>query len=92
VLNLARGRSVSPRELVARLVEISGVPAELRSRRIADGSAALRGGPGGHDVDPAEAMTALDWRPRYRHVRTLRAIWQAAGRAATGTRELDARA
>jgi nucleoside-diphosphate-sugar epimerase len=85
VVNIARGQAVNVRDLVRRLVQVSGVPARVlerpvlarhRSQGLAWQQAAL-------DVAKGE----LGWVPRYELHESLRDLWSAA--TTTGTERAD---
>ncbi|WP_158288157.1 NAD(P)-dependent oxidoreductase [Streptomyces sp. ICBB 8177] len=61
VLNVARGEAVAVRELVHRMVELSGIPVEVVEERACD---SVRGTISGQRYDISAAHRALGWRPR----------------------------
>jgi dTDP-6-deoxy-L-talose 4-dehydrogenase [NAD(P)+] len=73
VINIGRGESVGVRSLVHRLIEISGVPAEVREQ------AASPAGRTDYEwlrADIGTARALLDWRPGRDLDDSLRDLWQ----------------
>ncbi|WP_067793998.1 NAD-dependent epimerase/dehydratase family protein [Actinomadura formosensis] len=76
LVNIGGGRAVSVRSLVERLIEISGVPAELVTGTAPPSSPGAAAGSQRLGID--RARTALGWRPRRSPEESLRALWAAA--------------
>ncbi len=79
VVNIGSGRAIGTRELVAKLIEISGVPAQIRERSANTDETSSRGvGLDWQEIDIRPAARLLGWRPGYSIDESLRATWAAA--------------
>ncbi|UQU67685.1 NAD(P)-dependent oxidoreductase [Couchioplanes caeruleus] len=72
VLNVGSGRAVAVRQVVRRLIEVSGVPARVDEAEVAAGRSA---GVPWLATRIGEAGRRLGWRPRHDVVSMVEAIW-----------------
>ncbi|MEU0492758.1 NAD(P)-dependent oxidoreductase [Nocardiopsis sp. NPDC006139] len=74
LVNIGGGRAVAVKDMVARMVEVSGVPADAVEQTPGD-VGGFGGGWSLADVSAAERL--LDWRPRIPVERSLHDMWHA---------------
>ncbi|WP_179886756.1 NAD-dependent epimerase/dehydratase family protein [Streptomyces sp. st77] len=82
VVNVARGEAVSVRDLVRRLVQVSGLQARLLERPVLARHRSQ--GLAWQQADLEVAKGELGWVPRYELHESLRDLWSAATTTVTG--------